>query len=143
MINNYLETINWHEELSEQDININYSNLMRIYNDGVSKFIPTFSSVNSGKRTNPKWFNKSIKKLTKLKYKRFRCSRSAPNNQLINGQYRSVCRILRRSLKLARLEYEKKIISFSKDNPKLYIHTSITRKITPKRYALSSMGMEI
>ena len=115
----YLEAIDWDSALNDSDINKNYGTLLSIYNKGVSEFIPTFIGSTCHQKVSPKWFNKSLKQLTTLKYKRFRASKCAPNNQMLRTQYRSICLILKRSLKLARLQYEYSIIRFSKQNPKL------------------------
>ena len=85
-------------EMDGLDSDSMFNCLLSIYRDGVSKFIPnlTLSEKNITTRTNPKWFNKNIKKWTNLKYKWFIITRIFSKNQAIKLVYNKICRIVKR-----------------------------------------------
>ncbi|RNA36162.1 hypothetical protein BpHYR1_025723 [Brachionus plicatilis] len=68
--------------LNNPIIDVNYEALLSAYNSGVSKFVPSYtnSPVSIANKQSPKWFNKTLKKLTQLKYKLFICTRNHPGN---------------------------------------------------------------
>ncbi|RNA13294.1 RNA-directed DNA polymerase from mobile element jockey-like [Brachionus plicatilis] len=131
-LSSLLKSINWKSSINNPVIDVNYEALLSAYNSGVSKFVPSYSNspVSIANKQSPKWFNKTLKKLTHLKYKLFICTRIHPVNSDINDQYRTVCLQLKKSLRQARLKYELNIISLSKHNPKLiYSYVKSQRKL--------------
>ena len=76
----------------DMDPNLEYENLLSAYNEATSNYIPVKSvQVNQSILNNPKWFNRSIKKLTSLKYKLHYRLRASPNNNELQLQYKNQC----------------------------------------------------
>ncbi|RNA06287.1 RNA-directed DNA polymerase from mobile element jockey-like [Brachionus plicatilis] len=107
-------------EMVGHDSDSMFNCLLSIFLDGVSKFIPnlSLSEKNITTRTNPKWFNKNIKKWTNLKYKGFIVTRIFSKNQAINELYNRICRIVKKEVSNAKLCYESNIIKGCKNHPK-------------------------
>ncbi|RNA15225.1 hypothetical protein BpHYR1_023082 [Brachionus plicatilis] len=105
--------------------------------NSIKYFSEFFILAQINQQANPKWFNKTLKKLTQLKYKLFICTRNHPGNSDIKDQYRTVCLQLKKSLRQARLKYELNIISISKHNPKLiYSYVKGQRKLPSQIHSL-------
>ena len=74
------------------DPNLEYENLLSAYKEATFKYIPVKGvQVSQFILNNPKWFNKSIKKLTSLKYKLHCRLRATPNNNELQLQYKNQC----------------------------------------------------
>ncbi|RNA07850.1 hypothetical protein BpHYR1_015768 [Brachionus plicatilis] len=92
-LSSLLNSVNLQSSLNNPVIDVNYETLLSAYNSGVSKFVPSYtnSPISIANKQSPKWFNKSLKKLTQLKYKLFICTRIHPGNSDFKDQYRTVC----------------------------------------------------
>ena len=110
--------------------------LLSIYRDAVSKFILnlSLSEKNITTRTNPKWFNKNIKKWTNLEYKWFIVTPIFSKNQAIKLLYNRICRIVKKEVRNAKLCYESNIIKGCKNNPNVFSHTLTLKKIVEIEY---------
>ena len=68
----HLAKHDWKAICNHYDVNDAYSKLLEVYNDGVSKFVPSFSlGSNHRRRSAPAWFSNELRNLTKRKYKLF------------------------------------------------------------------------
>ena len=107
-----------------------FNRLVSIYQEGVSKFIPklVLFEENITTRSNPKWFNRNIKKLTNLKYEWFIKTRINSKNLAIRSVYNSICRQVKKEVKNARLVYELSIINGCKNNPKRIFSYNIVQE---------------
>ncbi len=142
-MNNFLSSQPLEPLFSNSDINHNYEQLLSTYTKCVELFIPSVSSnqYSPNKKTNPKWFNKDIKTLTKTKYKLYWKTICHPDSLPIKIEYRSICRKLKKAVRQARTHFEEDIIMASKNNPKIlysYINSQRTSHDSIRALAMPS-----
>jgi hypothetical protein len=100
------------------DVDIAYNQLVSTYSSASKLAIPTRRHSTST-RTNKKWFNAEIHKLTKRKYKLHCRIRSAPDNIELKIAYKETCRQVKVAVNKAVFKYEAAIVRSCKQQPKL------------------------
>ncbi len=100
------------------DFDIWFNQFVSSYSTASALAIPT-RVPRATNRPNPKWFNASIKQLTKKKF-RLHCQiRSAPNNSELKALYASVCKQVKTAVRNAICKFEASIVRACKRQPKL------------------------
>ena len=78
-----------------EDINEQYEKWTEILDrKATNVFIPSCNTSNNFKtsKTNPKWFNPSLKKLTKKKYQLYMKMRTRSSREALKEEYKSTCK---------------------------------------------------
>lgn len=110
---------NFNPHLFSTDVDKCYESLVDAYSQEMMFFVPINKPRNNTGKKNPKWFNKDIKKLTNYKYKLHCLIRESPGNEHLKNKYKLVCKKIKKEIKQAIFDFETKLLSSSKNCPKL------------------------
>ena len=94
-----------------------YDELVNMYQTASKECVP-FIIPNTNRKLNKKWFNQDIKRLTNQKFNLYCKMRASTENGALKHEYNQVCKKLRVEVKKAILEYETKLVSKCKSQPK-------------------------
>jgi hypothetical protein len=131
-----------------RDEDLDMDSCMKVFAENywavVTRNVPyTFRGEHSELRARPKWFSSGIKTAIAQKYKVFArlIAASARNEKSIRVEYNKQCRLVKKLVKRARREYEMKIASESKSNPKL-VYSYINNQLKNKSGIKSLVGKD-
>ena len=95
-----------------------YDRLSSTYATASNLAIPTRLNKEC-KRSNSKWFNESLRSLTKNKYQLHCKIRASPSNQELKSEFREVCKQVKIGVRKSILKFEITIVKDSKNQPKI------------------------
>ena len=126
-LRNFFAEIDWSVVYQEEDTQLKYEKFMKMYNDGVEKFVPRYGIKKTGKN---QWFNRDCEEAKKNKKKAWK--RYKKNNEVVaREEYIGARNRYVEVRRKAQKEYERKIVENCESEPKLFykfINGKLNRK---------------
>jgi hypothetical protein len=128
LINKFFSSMDWNELFKDKDIEQMFNIFISTYKKACDTYIPLKGPRRTGKL---RWLSQDLKQAIKLKTKLWYKTKFNKNDIDSQCQYKKICHNVKKLVKRDTIAYEKKLISDSKEHPKI-LYSYINQKTTCK-----------